>query len=350
MKLEIIEISNSERWDEVVKSMQYYDVYYLSGYLKAFEINGDGIPLLLYFKGEDTRAINIVMKRDISDCTFFHNKIEKNTFFDFSTVYGYGGFIIEGNDVEAVRKLYEEYCKTHNIICEFVRFHPLLQNWINCDKIYETIHLGTTVCIDTSSEKNIWENISSKNRGKIRKAIKSGLKTYWGRFPEIIDEFIEIYSETMTRDNADEYYYFDIEFYKSILNDLKDNAMWFYTKIDDEIASIAIFLYENGKMHYHLSASREKFKSFAPSNLMIYEAAMWACKNGYSELHLGGAIGSGEDSLYKFKKSFYRGEDKEFWIGKRIFNNELYEKMLNIRKNEENFNSESSYFPQYRTK
>ena len=202
--------------------------------------------------------------------------------------------------------------------------------------------------MDLGSEETIWNNITSKNKNMIRKAQKAGLQTYWGRDHDIIDCFIEIYNKVMQKDKASDYYFFPHEFYNSILNDLKYHAMWFYTKLDDTIASIAIFLYANGNMHYHLSASRKEYQSLAPTNLLLYEAALWGCKNGYLKLHMGGGVGASEDSLYKFKKAFNRYEDKFFYIGKRIYNHQIYEKLVGLRNSVKGVTLDNDYFPQYR--
>ena len=61
--------------DDIVRSFKTYDVYYLSGYARAFEQNGDEKAVLIYFEKEDTRAINVVMKRDIADCDEFKTEI-----------------------------------------------------------------------------------------------------------------------------------------------------------------------------------------------------------------------------------------------------------------------------------
>ncbi len=341
-------LETSEKWDSVVKSFQDYDVYHLSGYVKAFQINGDGEPILIYFESADTRAINVVIKRDIADCEYFKD-LEKGHLFDIVTPYGYGGWLLEGSDCGALNKEYTEFCKKENIVSEFVRFHPLLKNWRGLDEIYEDIHLGDTVFMDTSSEEVIWQNISSKNRNMIRKSQKNGLKVYWGRDPKIIEPFKEIYNATMDKDAASNYYYFKNAFYESILEDLKQNSMWFYAKCESEIAAIAIFMFCNGKMHYHLSASRREYQNLAPTNLLLYEAALWASNNKYDKLHLGGGVGSAHDSLYKFKKAFNRGEDTEFHIGKKIFDAELYQKLMDIRKKSSNFNSDTKFFPAYRS-
>lgn len=43
-------MTQRKEWDEVVRSFAEYDVYYLSGYVRAFEIHGDGVPQLLYYE------------------------------------------------------------------------------------------------------------------------------------------------------------------------------------------------------------------------------------------------------------------------------------------------------------
>ena len=342
--LAIYTTEQTELWDKIVSSFEHYDTYWLSGYVKAFEIHGDGTPLLFFYEDSDTRGINVVMKRDVSDFPCFSDKIEKNTVFDFSTPYGYGGWLIEGENTQKLFETYEKWCLDNNIISEFVRFHPIMKNHVEA-LAYETVELGKTVAIDTSSPEVIWNNITSKNRNMIRKAQKSGVKIYSGRYPEIYKVFREIYNSTMDKDAADEYYYFCEEFYESVLNDLPHNAQVFYAVLDEKIIAASIMLFANGRMNYHLSGSIREYSNLAPTNLLLYEAALWGSANGYKSLYLGGGVGSGEDSLFKFKKAFYRGDDlNSFWIGKKIFNIEMYEKLVSLRDNIEN----AGFFPKYR--
>ncbi len=346
--IEAISLEDSEKWDTVVRSFKDYDVYYLSGYVKAFWVHGDGEPLLLHFLGDKTRAINVVMKRDIGKYERLSSFVEEETYFDFTTPYGYGGFLIEGEDTEQLDAEYTDYCRNHHVVSEVVRFHPLLGNQQKAGAIYDTVCLGKTVAIDTGAPEIIWQNFTSKNRNMVRKAQKSGLKTYWTRDVGIIGTFMEIYNATMDKDQAAEYYYFGREFYESILNDLKYNAMWFYTKSEQEIAAISIFLFANGKMHYHLSASRKEYRHMAPTNLLLYEAARWAGENRCGILHLGGGLGAACDNLYSFKKAFNRQSDYDFYLGKKIFCRDIYEELIDFRRREGNFDGESSFFPKYR--
>lgn len=346
--LEVVRTSEKERWDRIVKSFPQYDVYHLNGYSKAFQLHGDGEPLLFYGVDGDFRAANIVMKRDIAEAEVFQGTLERNTYFDLITPYGYGGFLTEGRCSDFFKQEYEEYCRNHSIVSEFVRFNPLLVNWKGLDGMYDINCLGNTVEMPLLSEEEIWKNLSSKNRNVIRKAQKFGLKTYWSRSPEMIDLFMDIYKQTMDRDMAASYYYFKREFYECILEDLKNHALWFYTQYEGRIAAMSIFLFADNKMHYHLSCSVRELQYLAPTNLLLYDAAVWGCENGYRVLHLGGGVGIRKDNLYKFKKAFNRREDCSFWVGKKIYSHDIYHRLMEYRGGSSEISPDTDFFPAYR--
>lgn len=348
--LSVVTLNEREKWDSIVRTFSTYDVYYLSGYVKAFQLHGDGKPLLFFYDDGKVKGINVVMKRDISADKHFESIIEPNTYFDFATPYGYGGWLIEGDsDTSCLFEAYRKWCKDNNIISEFVRFHPVLKNHVFSEKDYEVIPLGETVAMDLSSPDVIWQNIISKNRNMIRKAVKNGVSIYNGRSPELYRVFKEIYNATMDKDNAEEYYYFNDEFYNSILDDLPNNAQIFYAQLEDgTIIAASIMITANGRMNYHLSGSRRDYQHLAPTNLLLYKAALWGCENGYKTLYLGGGVGSGEDSLFKFKRAFYKGDLNRFYIGKTMYDEEKYEELLAIRLNEDESVEQSKFFPKYR--
>ncbi|MCP1154194.1 GNAT family N-acetyltransferase [Peribacillus frigoritolerans] len=350
--LSVITIDEIEKWGNIVKSFKDFDVYYHSGYTRAFKIHGDGEPTLIYYEDQDIKAINVVMKRDISMDSRFTGKIPPNTYYDITTPYGYGGFLIEGKVTEeSLKSLDHEYssiCKNEGIISEFVRFHPVLNNSENVNDIYDIYRLGKTITMNLYSQDQVWSNITSKNRNVIRKAKKSGVEIYWGRQPKLFDEFINLYNATMDKDNAKDYYYFKKEFYDSILHDLKYDSLMFYAVYEKKIIAMSMILYSNQQMHYHLSASDREYLHLAPTNLLLYEAACWGCENGFKTFHLGGGLGSKEDSLYKFKKAFNRNSDSIFSIGKKVFDQEKYDELVTIRSKEVNFDIEIPFFPKYR--
>ncbi len=342
--LTVYTLGQSEQWDAVVRSFKEYDVYWLSGYVKAFQIHGDGEPLLFHYEDINTRGVNVVMKRDIAKDKKFKGKLQENYYFDFATPYGYGGWIIEGKNTADLFNAYEKWIRKNGIISEFVRFHPMVKNHDASRPFYEVTQLGEVVHMNLSSPEDIWNNIISKNRNVIRKAIKNGLKVYNGRFPEIYEKFRIIYNATMDKDDAEEYYYFKPDFYKSILEDLPQNSQVFWAEKDSQVIAASIMISANGYLNYHLSGSVREFSSLAPGNLILYTAALWGCANGYKTFYLGGGVGSVEDNLFRFKRAFFKGELNHFYIGKRVFNQEKYNSLVEFRNEIDN----PAYFPKYR--
>ena len=345
MSLYTYTIEQAEEWDKAVRDFISYDVYYLSGYVNAFRIHGDGEPMLFYYANENLKGINVVMKRDIDHDPFFSGKLERGTLFDLITPYGYGGWLIEGDGEKAeLFSEFGEWCREHNVVSEFVRYHPMLNNAALAEAFYDVTHLGKTVAMDLSSPDTIWSNFTSKNRNMVRKALKSGVQIYHGQYPSIYKTFKEIYDLTMNSDHASDYYYFKDEFYDSIRNDLSDESEVFWAELDGKIIAASIMIFANGYMNYHLSGSLREYQHLAPSNLLLYKAALWGCRNGCKSLHMGGGVGSKEDSLYKFKSAFNRNEAKQFSIGKKIYLNDIYEKLSQMK----NPDSETGFFPKYR--
>lgn len=343
MALTVFTMEQAEQWDSTVRSFREYDTYWLSGYVKAFQLHGDGIPLLLFYEDGTTRGINAVMKRDVAKDEHFRGKLPEGVFFDFSTPYGYGGWLIEGGPATGLFESSAAWARENGIISEFVRFHPLLKNHAPCAGDYEVIGLGEVVHMDLNSPDLIWSNITSKNRNVIRKAEKNGIRIYNGRFPEIFERFRQLYNSTMDKDHAEAYYYFGESFYRSVLEDLPLNSQLFFAEKNGEVVAASIFLMANGRMNYHLSGSLREYSSLAPTNLLLYQAALWGCENGFRTLYLGGGVGSGEDSLFKFKRAFYRGELNRFYIGKKVYDRERYDELLALRGP-----VESDFFPKYR--
>ena len=342
--IDLYNIEQRTQWDRIVRSFLEWDVYYLSGYVKAFQIHGDGDPQLFYYEAGGLKAIYVYMKR----------KTGIEGYYDSVTPYGYGGVLFDGDiseaNLQAFWKAYVEKMKEEGIVDNFVRYHPVLANAVPMKQISTVIDLGKTIAFDLSSPEVIWENIISKNHNMIRKAEKNGIEIKHGKDLELFKDFKRIYNATMEKDNAEEYYFFGDAFYESIHNDLNNNYEMFYAVLNGEIIAMSIMLFGNKQMHYHLSGSMIEYRNLAPSNLLLYKAALWGCEQGYKTFHLGGGVGSGEDNLYKFKAAFNRNSDYQFSIGKEVFDQEKYDELVALRaKQDPGFDLESKYFPLYRS-
>lgn len=342
--IRIFDLSQSAEWDATVRSFSEHDVYYLSGYVKAFQIHGDGDPYLLYYEDNVLRAIYVYTRR----------KTALEGVYDSVTPYGYGGVLFDGDTSEANRQTfwtaYVEKMKAERIVDNFVRYHPVLANAVNMKFTDTVIDLGKTIAFDLESPEVIWDNIISKNRNMIRKAEKNGITIEHGKGMDLLDQFTEIYNATMDKDHAEEYYYFKRPFYESIDRDLQDNYEMFYAMYEGRPIAMSIMIFANGRLNYHLSGSDIAYRNLAPSNLLLYKAALWGFEQGCKTFHLGGGVGSGEDNLYKFKAAFNKNSDYQFSIGKEIFDQEKYDQLVAIRAQQDpDFNPESKFFPLYRS-
>jgi predicted N-acyltransferase len=349
--MKVITYLDEDKWNKIVKSFDNWDIYYLCEYAISLMNHGDGIPLLLYYEDEKSKLCYVVMLNDIATIKQYKNVLPQNKYFDLTTPYGYGGPIIEGNFDEFSRRRFmrelEEHCKENNIITQFIRFHPLYQNQRLVEENFEASYTKETIVIDTSQEEIINQNLTSKNRNMIRKAKKLGVSIMQDN-GERINDFIKIYNATMDRNHAKEYYYFEKEYFEYLKTRMRDNVTFFYSYFEEKIIGASIFYYNENYMHYHLSGAIQEYRHMAATNLLLYEAALWATKQGIRYLHLGGGVGV-EDSLFGFKKQFNKKGHLPFYIGRTIFNQNTYNQLLKLRKEiDPLFDTENSFYIQYR--
>lgn len=345
-----ITLAESELWNQIISTFDEVDIYYTAEHAQLYKIHGDGEPILIYYYDDFIRAINVVMLRDIAHSGLF-NGLPENTYFDIATPYGYGGMLIQGTNSEhsmfKLKQEYLEFCRNNSIISEFVRFHPILENYKKSATLYNITEIGPNITIKLESKEAIQVSYENSNRRNINKAKKNKLDVYLSNDPALVDTFMSIYKETMDRDDATEYYYFEKEYYDYLFDALKQNVLFAYVKKDDSIIAMSIFYLYNSKIHYHLSASKTDYTSLYPTNLLIDFMAHWGSEHGFTEMMLGGGLGGREDNLFRFKRKFNKNFDRKFYIGQRIFDKEMYEKLVKLR-GEELKDLETNYFPKYR--
>lgn len=333
-----------------MKSFQNWDIYYLYEYAYSFMLHGDGDIFLIYFENGADRFCYTVMQSDIADAPPFLGAFPKGKRFDWETPYGYGGPLADRAVSEESQRIFQQeiidYCGEKGVVSQFVRFHPLLKNYDTLPSVIETRYLRDTIFIDTASPELIWSNMDGKNRNMVRKAQKNGVKIV-KKSMEDFDEFLSMYAETMEKNGAEAYYVFNRDYFRS-LSAMADYAFILYAVYDGIPISGSIMYYNDRYMHYHLSGSHTEYRKYSPSNLLLYEAACWAAAHGIKQLHLGGGMAP-EDSLFGFKKQFNKNGRASFVVGRTIFDQDTYKKLLDIRKDRDpNFDVDNGFFIQYR--
>lgn len=348
---EILPIQNKKKWNDIVASFPDFDNYYLTEYASPFMYADKIESFLIHFKGAKMELCYVIDKSDIAENSNFERNLAKNIFFDISTPYGYGGPLVKNynrEDMECFFSALTKWAQNENIVSQFIRFHPLIENHKFFDGFSTLKTFKKTVFLDLTNDEILYKNMSSTCRWEVKKAIKKDVTICIDNSKSAQENFVKMYLETMNRNQASNYYYFNESFFDSIFSYLGENSNLFNAYYNNKIVSSAIILKGNDYLHYHLSASDKEYMNLSANRLLIYEVAKWGIERGYKKLHLGGGNDS-EDSLFMYKRSFNKQGLKDFYIGSNIFDKVRYNELMELRKKlDPKFNIDNSFMIGYR--
>lgn len=310
-----------DRWDAYLDRFpsEKKDVYFTEGYTGLYEDDEGRALCVVCEEGQNVLLMPFIRK-------------PVRGFFDFETAYGYGGPIANTEDLmwidQALTEM-QECFQREKYICGFIRFHPLLDNGEYCKNVLDVIPDRHTVVVDLRpGEDEIWKDqISSKNRNMVRKAEKLGLQ-YDAEYDfASMEDFTALYRTTMKRLEAEKFYYFKDAYYGNFAKEMAGRGFLGTVRYKEKMIGAAIFMYSENYGHYHLAGSDREYAGFGINNFLLWNTIRELKRQGVKEFHLGGGTGAlEEDSLFKFKRSFSRIV-KDFYIGKCIFNREVYDEL-----------------------
>ena len=256
---------------------------------------------------------------------FHMGKISGTHFYDIQSPYAYGGPLSSTRDASFLFRAWHAYiswCRVNNIMAEFVRFHPRLENWRNYPG--EIQDMRETVWIDLQQE-DLFSSYSNRVRTAIRKAQKNELLVEWVNTEHSYRIFNDLYTRAMDCLQADHFYYFPWSYFQN-LREGQQSYLAICRK-HEEVLAAALFLKEAHIMEYHLSASNLNGKKYSASNLLLNQAAIMAREIGCRVLHLGGGTDNQADNPLLFFKSGFSPKRAFFRIGKIVHAPEQYMKM-----------------------
>lgn len=321
------------------------DIYLDENFGKLYEKVEHGKAEIFRYEDENGIIENQFLKREIDI------EIAGKKYYDLVTPYGYGGPFIEkliGNKEELLRgfeKAFSEYCMKNNIVSEFVRFHPVVKNHEDFEEMYNAQYMRKVAITKLDEEDPVQNQFGKYCRKKIRQVLKKGVTYKVTKAPEHIDKFKEIYYDTMDRNNATDYYYFDDEYFNNILKYYRENLIFIEAFLEEKVIATEICFVANGVIYAHLAGTLHEYLDYSPAYILNYAIVTWGIENGYKIFFQGGGrTNSEDDSLYEFKKRFAGLYDGEFYIGKKIWNEDVYKKLCDLR----NVDINEEFFPAYR--
>lgn len=325
------------------------DVYFHLEYAKLYEQIENGEAKEFLFENENGVIYYQYIKRLIPI------RINDTDYYDIITPYGYGGPLLirykKGMQNQLINDFNNEFindCKVNKIVSEFVRFHPIIKNYVDFKQIYNPIFLRNTIAIDLSKKDILMDEFSATCRNKVRKGIKSGIKIELDFNGKTINDFYNIYIKTMKKNNADDYYFFPLRYFEYSIKHLNNKIFIANALLDSKIISCTMFMYSRDIIHSHLGGTLPNYYNYSSNNVMLYEVAKWGKINGKKYIHLGGGFTNDkDDGIFRFKKHFTKDSVFDFYIGKRIFNQHIYD-LLTFENMKNKDKVRNDFFPEYR--
>lgn len=347
--MEVLNSQNSkdkwlEYWESVSKREPFANPYYCE-----LCCNASSSALCIFWEDGQGKILLPIIKRDIS----YDLALEQGLrYYDLTSPYGYGGPFFKGNpNWEAFWLEFIEWARKEDIVSCFIRFSLLIPEEVKKHVATKNRNMNIVRSLDISYEK-LWYEYEHKVRKNVKRAINNNIEIKIDNQGITIDQFIDIYYETMQRRKANPEYYFGKEFFERIISQLRDSYLIFNAYYKEEIISTELVLISNENIYSFLGGTREKYFILRPNDLLKHEIIRWGVNNKKKNYILGGGY-SGNDGIYLYKKSFAPKGEIEFSVAEIIINDNYYKELEKLRLEKESKNGipwipRKDYFPSYR--
>jgi hypothetical protein len=339
MRAELLS-TDSPQWRQVLSSAPH-DFYHLPEYVSLCAGHERGRPAALFVADAGRSLLLPLIIRPIpygGD--------------DATSPYGYPGPVVVGADggqfLNRGMKVGVRLLASLGIASLFVRTHPLL-NLNPPEGCGVLVRGGDTVSVDlTVSSTEHWRQTRADHRSGINRAIRAGstaeLDPEWLH----LTSFVHLYRTTMERVGADPFYFFDESYFQGLRMALADKLhLWTVKRRDGELASAALFVETGGIVQYHLAASDPRFSRESPTKLLLHRVRAWAKDRGNHILHLGGGLGTEDDSLLQFKAGFSPHRHRYHTV-RIIVDPGRYRDLTELHAARAGPNTRPRFFPAYR--
>lgn len=177
-------------------------------------------------------------------------------------------------------------------------------------------HSDNVVVPLEQTPEELWRSYRHKVRKNVNKAERSGLRCTVDEAGAHLDAFLDIYAETMDRNQAASGYYFSRSFFEALLRDLPDGSALFHVWDGDRIVSTELVLCSRTHVYSFLGGTRSEAFAKRPNDLLKHEVCLWGSRTGRTAFVLGGGYAP-DDGIYRYKLSFAPMGAVGFSVGQR---------------------------------
>ncbi|MEN6321041.1 MAG: peptidoglycan bridge formation glycyltransferase FemA/FemB family protein [Syntrophaceae bacterium] len=163
------------------------------------------------------------------------------------------------------------------------------------------LYLGHTLDL-ADGEKKIFSKFRDSTKRNIKKAEKENVKVEIANTVNAINEFYRLNSLTRRDHGLPPQPY---HFFKNIYNEIISKHAGFisFATLNNTAIAGNVYLLFGEKVIYKYGASDRNYQHFRASNLVMWEAIKWCCKNGYKNMCFG-RTETDNDGLKQFKSGW----------------------------------------------
>lgn len=329
---------NEDAWDHWLVAARC-DVFHTAAFHR-YAAASDGAPYLAVV-GDDRRGFAWpYLLRPIDNAV-----VPASGSVDVTSVYGYPGPVAWGCGpgdpllAQAWTEVVDVWRQQH-VVSVFTRFHPLLGNAALLSGLDAppgvggpgVVEAGATISIDLSFGVEAARAAFAPDlRQRIASMRRKGVTTYHSSDWSELRDFARLYRETMVRNGAAAFYFFDEADFRRLRAEVGDRVHLLVAQHEGAIVAAGLFTDYDGIAQWYLHGSDSAADAVSPTKVLIDDAVAWAEARGNRVLHLGGGRGSRTDSLFWFK-SRYSPRRHAFHTGRWILDEAGYRALSEARR------------------
>jgi hypothetical protein len=262
------------------------------------------------------------------------------------------GPLARGGPVEPIaiefQKRFSTFAVDQGVVAEFIHLHPwktltgaLLGDCLQFSR--EIVYVDLTW-----PEQRLWQtSFTHACRKNIKRSQREHVRIFEAQTMSDIREFYRLYIHTMRARNALKHYYFPLEYFRAIFEQLRANARFVLAEHRNQLVAGVLYLHDRDDVYSYLGGADSNFQQVRPTNAIIYDTILWGKRQGRKRLVLGGGY-SPNDGILRFKASF-SPERARFSVYKRVHLPGEYATLCRSWSSIYGRDSQASaYFPPYR--
>ena len=326
-------ISDAIEWTKLLKVLGYSDIYHTFEYTSLDSERMGGVANLII----------VNMPTGIIGLPVIFRKIpNENCYIDAVSVYGYNGVLTSSSITpedfaSGIKKIKAALAER-----DCVSFFNRESNFTRY-RLPESIETGKVLAVDLMQAPEVYEkSLAEGHRQEIKALRKLNYTVVKSTDIKAIQDFHEVYEQTMLRRGAKINYFFSVNYFESVLKIHSSAPDLRAVYHEGKMVAGAIFITQGDHMYYMFSGSILGVSHYPAMKLILDQVIRENLNNGKKLLHLGGGLGGKQDSLYQFKYGFGK-VILPFYTTQWILMPEVYNRLS------AHVPTETGFFPKYRS-